>query len=317
MKLLFNDTTDLKQLLGFLDADLTFDNFKTDLEHASLDLKKLIGKDVYAKIEAYFLNTSGYVAVEGKPSADDMADLLKKAQLPIALFANIAIESNTDLNHTNSGRIAKIGSGERQAWEWQIEKDTAAQRRRAYKALDILIETLDNLELLEWFNSPEYSASKACFIHSSELFEKVYPINKSRQLYLRLVPFMEDAEEEYIEPIIGAARFDALKEKVLDDDLLPADKKLYNRINKVIGFFVLADSFKTLPIEMFPEGTVEYREKGRMASQARAETMEFFNKKARYHLDKLTKQISKLDNPTPAPAETITGLNAGDKFVSL
>lgn len=317
MKLLFTTTTDLKSLLGFLDAGLTFDNYKTDLEHATLDLIKLIGSATYTKIQTYFEDVAAYTPGEDDPSAEEMATLLKYAQLPIALFANLAIESNTDLSHTNSGRTVKVSEYEKQPWEWQIEKDNASQRRRAYKALDILIEELDTLNVTEWIQSEEYKQSKEYFIHTTTLFEKVYPINNSRQLYLRLFPFMDDAEEEFIEPAIGITRFEALKETILDDALTAVDKILLKRINKVVGFFVLADSFKTLPVEMFPEGIIEYREKGRMTSQARGETMEFFFKKAKYHLVKLENYISELDVVDTEISETITGLEDGTKFINL
>lgn len=317
MKLLFNSTTDLKELLGFLDADLTFENFKTDLEHASLDITKLIGKAVYNRLEAHFSNTEEFVLAEDGITEAQLNDLVKKAQLPIALFANIAIEANTDLGHGNSGRTAKVGEYEKQPWEWQINKDTQAQRRRAYKSLDILIGLLDEIELPEWIQSDEFKTSKEHFIYTVAQFDRVYSINKSRQLYLRLLPFMEDAEEEFIEPTIGSERFETIKEEILDSDLTVTDTALLKRIQKVVGFFVLADAFKTLPVEMFPEGTVEYREKGRMTSQARSETMEFFTKKAKSHLNKLEKAISKLDAVDQDEVDPVTGLNEGEKFINL
>jgi len=317
MKLLFNATTDLKELLGFLDADLTFENFKTDLNHATLDIVKLIGKTTYDRIEAHFSSTDPFVLGADGVTEAEMNELVTKAQLPIALFANLALESNTDLSHTNSGRTVKVGGDEKQPWEWQIEKDNAAQRKRGYKALDILIDELDSLEVTEWLQSDEFLKSKEYFIHTVDLFEDVYPINKSRQLYLRLIPFMGDSEEEYIEPIIGTTRFDALKENILDAALTVADKKLLKRINKVVGFFALADAFKTLPVEMFPDGIVIYREKGRMSSEARSETMLFFFNKANYHLSKLEASVSKLDVVDTEINETITGLDAGTKFINL
>lgn len=317
MKLLFNNTTDLKELLGFLDADLTFDNFKTDLQHATSDVIKLIGKDTYNKIEAHFSLATPFEVGANGITEEQMDDLVAKAQLPIALFANLAIESNTDLSHTNSGRTVKVSDQERQPWEWQIDKDNAAQRRRAYKALDLLIEELDELKLDEWTLSDEYLASKEYFIHTVDLFEAVYPINKSRQLYLRLIPFMADVEEEFIFPVIGALRFDALKEKILDDDLLAADKILLKKINKVIGYMVLADSYKALPVEMFPDAVINYRETGKNLSDTRAEVMTFFATKSKYHLAQLEKHISALDVVDTEIKDPITGMEAGTKFINL
>jgi hypothetical protein len=54
-----------------------------------------------------------------------------------------------------------------------------------------------------------------------------------------------------------------------------------------------------------------------MASQARSETMEFFKTKKEVHLTKLEIYISALDNVNTEEQETITGLNAGTKFINL
>ena len=166
MKLLFSNTTELKKSLGFLDADLSFDNFKTDLDHATLDLINVIGSTAYNAIEAYYVNVNGYTPGQDDPTTEQMADLLKKSQDPIAMFANLAIEANTDLSHTNAGRTVKVGSNEKQPWEWQINRDNSAQFRRAFKALDVLIYELDTLNYTPWIQSEEFKASKQYFVYT-------------------------------------------------------------------------------------------------------------------------------------------------------
>ena len=317
MKLLFSTTQELKNSLGFLDADLSFENFKTDLEHATLDLINLIGKGTYNAIAAYYTNVADYTPTGGLPTALEMVDLLKKAQDPIAMFANLAIEANTDLSHTNAGRSVKLGSDERQPWEWQINRDNSAQYRRAFKSLDVLINELDILEYTPWLQSEEFKQSKQYFISKTEQFQKIFSIHNSRQLYMRLQPFMEDAEEEHIEPVIGVTKYEALKENILDDDVALEDATLLKRIQKAVAFFALADAFKTLPVEMFPEGLIEYREKGRMTSEARTETMVFFFDKAKYHLSRLELLVNEIENVNTDVIDAVTGVDTGEKFVNL
>ena len=317
MKLLFSATSELKKSLGFLDADLSFDNFQTDIEHATLDLINLIGQAAYDAIEAYYDDVPGYTPGGGDPTAEEMADLLKNAQDPVAMFANLAIEANTDVSHTNAGRTIKVGSDEKQPWEWQINRDNSAQYRRAFKALDVLINELDTLAYTSWIQSDEYKASKQYFVYTTRQFNKIYGINNSRSLYLRLQPFMEDAEEEHIEPKIGITKYAELKENILDDSVPTADALLLKRIQKAVAFFALADAFKTLPVEMFPEGLITYREKGRMASQARTETMLFFHDKAKYHLSRLEKLVDEIEAVNTDVIDPITGIDDGEKFVNL
>ena len=316
MKLLIKTTDELKNALGFLDADLSFDNFKTDLEHATIDIIKLLGQTTYDAI-ADFYHASEYTPGEDDPTQAQMHDLLVKAQSPIAMFANLAIEANTDLAHTNAGRTVKIGTDEKQPWEWQINRDNSAQYRRAFKALDVLINELDQLEYTPWLQSTAYKTSRALFIYKTDQFPRLSGDYISRQLYLRLTAFMEDAEEEHIEPVIGVPKFEELKENILDNAVPSTDTTLLKRIQKAVAFYALADAFKLLPVEMFPNGLVSYNEKGRMTSEARTETMLFFHDKAKYHMSKLEIMVSETENVNTEEENPITGMNPLDKFVNL
>lgn len=321
MKLLFNKdnkgNAELKSLLGHLDADYKFINLQTDIEHATADFVKLIGQTTYDKI-VFFYNQA-----ELDQGADQVAkdqreledDLVKKAQLPIAAFAELAFASNNDINTSNNGRKIDLATDQEKPFEWQIARAESNSRRRGYKSMDVLIDTLDNYGLTEWDNSDEYKASKELFIHTTDQMQKIFQIDNSRQLYLRLLQYMEDPEQDDILPIIGETRFAALKVKIVDNTLLDADKILLKKIQKPVGFKALESAFTVLPVEMFPSGIVEYREKGRMASQARAEVLLYFKDHAEKYLIKLQQYIAKLDLTATAqdPEEFIEG----EKFVNL
>lgn len=310
MKLLFNKSSngnaELKALLGHLDADYKFANLQTDIEHATLDIVKLMGQTTYDKIVSFY---------EVGSATEDELDLVKKTQLPIAVFAELAFASNNDINTSNNGRKVDLGENEEKPYEWQIARSESNSRRRGYKALDVLIDTLDNYTLAEWDGSDEYKASKEFFIHTTDQMQKVFTISNSRQLYLRLLSFMEDPEQDEVLPIIGETRFATLKVKIVDDTLADDDKLLLKKIQKPVGFRALESAFTVLPVEMFPNGIVEYREKGRMASQARAEVLLFFKTHAEKNLRKLQQYIAELDLTAVAqdPEEHIEG----EKFVNV
>ena len=318
MKLLFNKEInqvkegkkEIKDLLGHTDADYKFANLQTDIEHETIDLIKLIGQSTYDAIEVLYQKAN---------PTEAEADLIKKAQLPILVFAELAYASNNDLHTSNNGRTVKLDEYERQPWEWQIERSESNSRRRGYKALDVLINTLDNYGLAEWDNSEEYKASKEYFIYTTDQFHKIYPIDNSRQLFMRLQAFMNDPEEDEILPRIGDDRFALLKTRILDDDLDGDDKKLLKKVQRPIAFRALEDAFTNLPVEMFPSGIVQYREKGRMASQARSEVLLYFKEQADKHLKKLEDYITSLsvvlNEPSAAP-DPLEHLDGG-KFINL
>lgn len=310
MKLLFNKDSngnaELKLLLGHLDADYKFVNLQTDIEHATLDLIKLIGQTTYDKIVSFYDATT---------ATENEDDLIKKAQLPIVAFAELAFASNNDINTSNNGRKIDLGTDQEKPFEWQIARAESNSRRRGYKSLDVLIDTLDNYGLAEWDNSDEYKISKEFFIFTTDQMQKIFQIDNSRQLYMRLLQYMEDPEQDEILPMIGETRFAALKVAIVDDNLLDADKTLLKKIQKPIGFRALENAFTVLPVEMFPDGIVEYREKGRMTSQARSEVLLYFKENADKHLIKLQQYIAQLDL-TALPQDPEEFIE-GEKFVNL
>lgn len=321
MKLLFNKdgqgNRELKQLLGYLDADFKFVNLQTDIEHASIDLIELIGQTTYDKLIEFYNQAplDGNATDQEKEQRDQEDSLVKKAQLPIVVFAELAFASNNDLNSSNNGRVVDISETQRQPWEWQIERAESNSRRRGYKALDLLLAELDDFDLAEWKSSDQFKESKKFFIHTTDQMHRIYQIGNSRQLYLRLQMFMEDPELEEILPIIGEDRFAALKTAILDENMSDDQAYLLKLVQRPVGFRSLETAFGVLPVEMFPNGLVEYREKGRMSSQARSEVQLFFKSKADSHLTKLHNYIQGLSGSSEV--KDLTENIEGNNYVNL
>lgn len=307
MKLLFNKDdagkTEIKNILGFLEGGFNYENLEPDIILTTPYLIDLVSQAVYDKVETHY--DSG--------NEDENLDLaLKYMQLYILSMAYLDYAPDNDLNHGVSGRSFRSEDNEKIPWEWQIEKSNSSIKKRAYKALDQLFALLDKLAWAEWTASDPYKASKALFIQNTAAFDAVYPINKSGQLYYRLVPFMKDFEVDKVAPILTNTVTDTLRNKTTPS---ATEKELINLIRKAVAYLSLGKAYKVFPIEMMPE-SILYNEDTKMKSEARAEVMQFLTNEGEKYLLKLEYEYSR-QNATYEAIDPLQGLQAGTKHVSL
>ena len=313
MKLLFNKgnagKTELKAILGFLDGDFNYTNIEPDIKMNTPYLVDLVGQAVYDKITGYYEDNA---FVEEAPEVAKHKEALSYMQIYIASMAYLDYSPNNDLVHTNAGRTFRSEENEKIPWEWQINADNSAIKKRAYKALDLLFLMLDSSGWEEWTTSDAYKKASSLFLKNTKQFDTVFPINKSGQLYYRLVPFMDDFETYQVQPVLNVDKITELK-TVADPDA--SQKVLINLIQKALAYLSLGRAYKLFPVEMFPAGLV-YNEDGAKRSESRAEVMQFLNTEGEKYLQKLEYEYAR-QNETFTERNTMPGLEADTKYVNL
>jgi hypothetical protein len=227
---------ELKKLLGFVDANISYTNLYSDLVTASLEMVKIVGNEVYAE------------AIKDYKEATN-PDFVYLMQIAIVSNAYREYVKANDLSHTNDGRKARIDEYEKTAFEWQINKNDAALERKYYRALDHLLEYLDkNIET--WNESENYKKAHKTLIKSTDDFADVFPLD-SRYLFEKLVPGLVQCEHFDIIPRIGKERLNALKTEVK-----PADEELLCYVRYAMVFRALSWGYRRLSVNLFPEGMV-------------------------------------------------------------
>jgi len=312
MKLLFNKAEngqeEIKELLGFINRDLKYKNLVSDIELQTPLLIEFIGKPVYDKIEEF------YQSEQTGENAEAMKVVLKTAQLYILLQAYLQYAPNADVMHSTSGRNVQLPDNSKMAWDWMLKKDEMSTERRSYRALDALIQKLDEIELAEWIASDEYKTAQSLFISRTSQFQKIYPIENSGQLYYRMVPFMSDIEVETLIPILGADKIEDLKLN-LDVSSFSPDGQLILYCRKIVGFHAMERALTLLPDEMLPfkynvkmktEDLEELREKRALRFKGMAEDFE-----------KLLEQIFAGQNEVEYETDQLYGIKEGKKHVNL
>jgi hypothetical protein len=263
MKLLFNHgsyngSTELKSILGFIDADINFVKVKPDIITASKDMLKLIGKDMYARIcEIYEAETI---------DADD-EHLLYLVRYPIAVRAYTLLAPSNDIAHTTNGRKMRQDTNEKQAFEWMLDRDNEALAKRYYRALDDLLEHLEDVEA--WKGTEAYKATHKLFIRTTFEFDEFFPID-SRLVLMKLGPGIRQCEQNNILPIIGQERFNNLKTSLqtvteLSDD----DKQLLYLVQEACAYYSLSWAMMRLSVHIFPEGVLQAYTSDRMSTQGK------------------------------------------------
>lgn len=328
MKLLFTTTgttgnTELKDLLGFIDADLKIKSLLPDIITASNEVIDLIGKEVYDKaVKAYNNGTF----------TDENSLFIYAIRYPIAVNAYRMFAQSNDIAHTNNGRKMRQDDNQKQAFEWMIDRDNAALEKRYYRALDDLIKYLDNAKIETetdetlytlWTKSDAYKATHELFLRTTADFDKYFPL-KSRLLLIKLAPGISDCEQYEIRPRLGLEKITALKQ-ALKENTPPTDATdlaLIRLIQKASVAYSFAWAMPRLSVQLYPEGVLQHVTSDRATTKGAKPTLKTETQEAaeawKLDCERIFTEIENLITP-PAPAEEviIPTQTIDDKFISL
>jgi hypothetical protein len=330
MKLLFNTigtagNTELKELLGFIDADLKLKNLIPDIITATNDVIDLIGLEVYNKAVAVYESASTNEADK---------NLIYAVRYPIAVNAYRLFSPSNDVAHTNNGRKMKQDDGEKQAFEWMLDRDNAAHENRYYRALDDLIKFLDRSKTETessttlytiWTASEAFKATHNLFIRTVKEFDDIFPI-KSRLLLLKLAPGISDCEQYEIRPRVGTEKLNALKQALKENTPITdaPDLELIRLIRQASVAYSFAWAMPRLSVQLYPEGILQHATSTTTTTRGAKPTLKTETQEAaqawKRSFEIVIAEIEKLMQPAP-PIEQITNVIPdqlfGDKFMSI
>jgi len=263
MNLLFQTTgtsgsTEIKNLLGALDADIKLQNLIPDLITSTNEVIDLIGIEIYNKaVEAY---NNGTIAENDK-------SFVYTVRYPIAVNAYRLFAPSNDISHTNNGRKMKQDDSEKLPFQWMIDADNAALEKRYYRALDDLIKFLDRSKVVSettetlytiWTSSDAYKSTQKLFIRTVSEFDDHFPIN-SRLLLLKLAPGIHKCEQYEIRPRLASEKFNELKTALKANTPItePTDLELIRLIREASVAYSLAWAMPRLSVQLYPEGVLQ------------------------------------------------------------
>ena len=304
-----NGSAELKELLGFLYVSNSFANIKTDIMLQEEAMAELIGQAVMDKAQAHY-DSDNYGS--GDAQYKPLNDLVHYIQLPVAYYAYHSFAAHTDISHGEDGRKVVIDpENQKMAWEWMINRDDDATLNKAHKTTDRLIAFLEkNLtSFAEWKDSAERKAAKALFINDVKTFDSIFPIDNSRRFFLKIVPFIKEAEKKHLLPVLGKTRFDDIKAAILSGNFTDYEDML-TLIRVPLAYFTISAALKRLSVTLLPNGIFQDYISDRQTAKAnlpapanvRRTMGKYLYDDAVFELQNLQKEITKLD--TEALGET-------------
>ena len=259
---------EIKELIGFIYKSTNFENMITYIGFAQRDLKKIIGKELFALAESHYKSGNFCLAEpdEDHPEYSVLDELVKKIQFPVAVNAYRRYVPSIDLQHSDKGRQITVTNEDKPAFEWQIEKDNENLVSLANEGVDFLLEFLDDHiddkagtetdapYLLPWGASKEFQATRELLIYNVDQLERIYSVKGSRLVYLSLVPFMRQVQDNEIRSCFSPEDWNDLKDQVLDGDFSDNNKVIIEQARAPLALLALSIAIRRLSIEILPDG---------------------------------------------------------------
>ena len=222
---------------------------------------RYIGREVYDVAENhYFDNYDPNWSDDRTEGADHTNDkLVSLVQTAIALMAVFRYNQANIMSHEDTGRKIKIDEkNEKMPWEWMFDRDDAALLRRAFIAIDTLIEFLENAEINEWMQSEKRNRCRSLFISTWAEFEQTYPIDESPRFFYELAPFIREAQEFSLLNAMTQEKYNDLLDKYMrNTGMNESEKHLLSLIRTYLVLRTIETACLRLAVNVFPEGVVQ------------------------------------------------------------
>ncbi len=206
MARLINNITDLKR---HIIVSATFD-FAKVLPFAKRVERKiildLIGQDQYDSIVVHT-----FVPEDTTP-INQVKELLEEA---VSNYSLLLAMPTINVLVTNSGTKLTENKEATNA-DWKDKRDLSRSLLKTYnEALDDAFQIMEEnvADFPEWRDSKYYTIFKDLIVSQTTIFNDHFSINKNRQTFFALKPYMREVEDQYLKAMLGACTLDFLKTK--------------------------------------------------------------------------------------------------------
>lgn len=335
MKFLFNienpdqGSEELKDILGFIDATVTIDDMKTEIEDASLELRKIIGKPTYdflvEKYEEYRTEDDDY-------GDEEIRSMIRKGQAVVGNHALMMYAPKADLAFTNNGRLMRSDEHHKSPFEWMIERYDEKLERAYYSQIDYLIELLDEnnptisaSDPKTWKETDSYKNSFDVLFRTTEEFNEYFRID-SRYLLMKLAPGIKKVKREEIVPRLTQETLDQYLDALKEGDPVPNESVL-KEIKTTCAYLSLSWAIHRMSATLFPEGVMTIYLQGRNSMRQGAVgtapqqgevgvLTQLFQEDGNAALKRLEDLLREpIENPEDQPVYSIN-IKSTDKFIS-
>lgn len=271
-----NGSEELNSLTGQWFASTPFYLIRTEIDFAAQELGSIVGSEVVEAAEKAYMDGSD-------------ADFVDAVRLPVAFRAIARYAQLSGVSHEGTGRKVKMDDNEKMPFEWMIDRDDRAMLDRYYRALDSLFRFLEKKQTASWLSSPVRDLVGRCIVRNLNEFERFYPVDGSQYAWHLFVPLIVDAQENVVEPFVGAEIWERILAADGSDDVTALRLRSRAALLAVLIALVTAArrwSLDILPLSIARRFSPSYQ--GNRESRA-AETREID-----WFIEKTTAQIAQV-----------------------
>lgn len=244
-----NGPAELQELLGIYYKTNRYSVIATEIELAETEVRRMVGRALFDRAEKH------YIGGEFKPDSPDLdSKIVRAIQRPVAALAVYRFYQQNTVGHEDVGRKVKLDkANESIPWKWQIEMDNQALLDRYYRLLDAMYLFFEEHRVEEWAAAPILARLKGSLVRSLGEFQEVFPIENSYYLFYLLVPFMIEAQDREIVPVVGAENFKTILEGQLANDDL---QEIAAAAKKCIPLYAIQTAVKRMSVRILPDAIV-------------------------------------------------------------
>lgn len=218
-------------------------------------LKPLIGNDFYIRLSNYM---SGY-GTSG--SSDDINMLSEALYFSQKSISNIALwEGFTIFSANISDKGARRTDSEDHKSLFKYQEDELKDRLKndGNNALDSLLTFLE--EKIEYFpefeDTDTYKNLKSSIIKDTKTFDSIYPIDKSRLVFLHMKPFINEVLDLDIKKVLGSELYNEVLTELEKDTLSTKVTNILSYIQKPLVYYAVARGLDTLGYDITDKGII-------------------------------------------------------------
>ena len=154
--------------------------------YANNDFKKI--ENMVKGVEQELCATLGMQTLDGLQNDARLA-----AQQAIAYMATMRFYRLNDISHEDAGRKVKMDrENEARPFEWQVARDDRAHLEEYYRALDRLIDALQEDETFR--QSKLWQRQQQLLVKDADSLSYLTGTDPSPWLYLRMIPYLADSQ---------------------------------------------------------------------------------------------------------------------------
>lgn len=255
----------------------------------------LIGQEQYDTIIVHTFDA------ESNSPINQVKELLEEAVANYSLYLAMP---TINILITNSGAKTSTTTNSENA-DWKDKRDLNRSLLKTYnEALDDAFQLMEEnvSDFPEWSGSKYYTIFKDLIVPQTTIFNDHFSIQKNRQTFLALKPYMREVEDQYLKAMLGQDTLSLLKVKPTNAVLSQAQDNAQKAVvaftvakAAIAGTFTFTDSSFTVASDQMP-----WEKQSELSKEDRNDLKKDRQKSGEEYLKELKRVI--VANPTDFPA---------------